>query len=267
MTLNRIITYIAVSVSACLFAVLLLIALLYYGSPVERIPYKMAQRDDTLRIAYIGDSWAYIHHRNHQCLIPTFIGDQLQRPVKIYSYGLPGRTSKEIYEAMFEDEKLKQMLQRNGLDYCIVSAGINDANKKMSVKYYQDSADCIILFLLLNHIRPVILEIPDYDIYKIYRWERLNRKLLRKLSMLINNVPINCKQNYREALDELISKKAYRDKVSIIRYKSWNSNYEKDLKELYLVDGVHLNEHGNHVLDSVIAREIIKHIESYDHRN
>ena len=68
---------------------------------------------------------------------------------------------------------------------------------------------------------------------------------------------MTAKKTYRDVLDELIRKKDYQDKVSIIRYKSWNKDYDRDLKTLYLIDGVHLNEHGNHVLDSVIATEII----------
>lgn len=239
----------------------------YYAPPIERVSYSMARHGDTLCIAYIGDSWAFIHQREHQCLIPDIINNHCKRPAKVYSYGLSGRTSKEIYEALFDNKDLKQALQKNKYDYCIVSAGINDANKKMGIRYFQNSMECIIRFLLSNHIRPIILEIPDYDIYKIYRWEGMDRKILRRLSMAINRLPIDCKQIYREALDNLIKERGYQDKVSIIHYKSWNNDYEKDLKTLYLVDGVHLNEYGNHVLDSIIAKEILNNMKYYDHRN
>ena len=78
--------------------------------------------------------------------------------------------------------------------------------------------------------------------------------------MAINKVPIDCKQIYRDALDDLIRKKGYQEDVTIIRYKSWNNDYEKDQRMLYLIDGIHLNEYGNAVLDSVIAKEIISNI-------
>lgn len=242
--------------------VLLIKAYRYYAPPKERIAYKMGQQDDTLRIAYIGDSWAYIHQRDHQCHIPITIHDQCKVPTKIYSYGFPGRTSKEIYEAIYDDYEQRRLLQDYGFHYCIISAGINDANKKMDSKYYQKSMDYIIRFLLSNHVRPIIIEMPDYDIKKTYRWQKTDRKILYKLSMAITKVPVDCKQIYRDALDELIHNKGYQEKVTIIRYKSWNNDYEKDQKNLYLTDGIHLNEYGNAVLDSFIAKEIIRNIDN-----
>ena len=258
--MKKAIFYIIISLAVCILFAFLYAAYQYYAPPTERASYQMPRHDDTLRIAYIGDSWAFIHQREHQCLIPGIIEDSCHVPTRINSYGLPGRTSKEIYEAIFDDEKLRQMLQNHKYNYCIVSAGINDANKKMSIKYYQKSMDYIIRFLLSNHVRPIILEIPDYNISMLYRWHKPEKKILRHISMTINNAPIDCKQILRNALDELIRNKCYQNKVSIIRYKSWNKNYEKDLKTLYLVDGVHLNEYGNHVLDSVIAKEIISNL-------
>ena len=239
----------------------------YYAPPKERMVYKMEQHDDTLRIAYIGDSWAYMHQKQSQCMIPQMIKTQAQLPARVYSYGLNGRTSKEIYEALFADKRLKKLMSKEGTDYCFISAGINDVNKKLSIGYYQESMDNIIRFLLTNNIRPVILEIPDIDVYKAYRGLKGSRKLLRKLSMAVNNVPMDCKQMYREALDDLIQKKDYQNKVSIIRYKSWNKDYQNDQKRLYLRDGIHLNDYGYRVLDSVIAKEIIKNIENHDHRH
>ena len=76
--------------------------------------------------------------------------------------------------------------------------------------------------------------------------------------MIINGTPLDCKQSFRDVLDELINEKDYRDKVSIIRYLSWNNNYHDDLKHLYQGDGMHLNDRGYARLDSVIANEIFK---------
>lgn len=227
----------------------------YYAPPHPRKPYQMKAVDDTLRIAYIGDSWAFMH-KKHDIHLETLLEDTLHQPVKVYSHGICGLTSKEIYEKMFNDTKYHDFLRRKGYQYCFISAGINDTYKKMSTFYYKQSMDGIIQFFLTNNIHPIILEIPDYDIQKAYNWQKSTRKLLRDASMFINNTPIDCKQMYRKALNELISQKGYQNKVSIIRYESWNDDYDNDLQQLYLDDGMHLNSVGYARLDSTISRVI-----------
>ena len=232
----------------------------YYAPPQLREPYKISNKikhDDTLRIAFIGDSWAYMH-KNHNCEIAQIIEDSIHSPVSVHSFGICGLTSKEIYEHIFDDPDFRQFMQEKKYDYCFVSAGINDTYKKMSTSYYQQSMDGIIQFLLANHIHPIILEIPDYNIIKAYDNQKTDKKLLRRLSMYINSTPLDCKQDFRDALDELINEKGYKNKVSVIRYKSWNNDYPNEQNQLYLNDGLHLNENGYAKLDSVIAKEILK---------
>lgn len=228
----------------------------YYSPAQERPIYKTTQHnDDTVRIAFIGDSWAF-RHQSHVCTIPKIIKANFSRPVTISSYGLNGKTSKEIYYALFDNEQFKRFMER-GYDYCYISAGINDTYKKMSVSYYKKSMDLIIRFLLENQISPIIQEIPDYNITKAFREQKAIKKPLRHFSMLINGTTIDCKQDFRNALYELIREKVYQDKVYVIKYKSWNKNYKKDLTKLYCQDQMHLNEDGYAVLDSVITEEII----------
>ena len=240
----------------------------YYAPPRLREAYQMREPCDTLCIAYIGDSWAYMH-KDYDSQLALFIENKLHRPVKVYSHGICGLTSKEIYEKMFDNTEYHDFLQGKGYQYCFISAGINDTYKKMSTSYYQQSIDGIIQFFRANKIHPLILEIPDYDIQKAYKWQKSTRKLLRDASMFINNTPIDCKQMYRNALNELINQKGYQNKVSIIRYKSWNNYYDNDQLQLYSGDGMHLNSLGYSKLDSVIAREIIKlQINNdYEHEN
>ena len=227
-----------------------------FAPPKQRQPYQTtAIPDDTLRIAFIGDSWAFIH-KNHECKIAQILQDALHRPVKVHSFGICGLTSKEIYESIFDDEDYKYFFTQRRYKYCYVSAGINDTYKKMSTSYYQQSMDGIIQFLLSNHIHPIIQEIPDYDIYTSFDRQKASRKLLRSLSMMINNTPLDCKQLFRDALDALIHEKKYSDKVSLIRYKSWNGNGLKDLNTLYKSDRMHLNDKGYATLDSAITRTI-----------
>lgn len=231
----------------------------YYAPPCLREPYQMKKSDDTLRIAYIGDSWANFHNE-HDCTIPQLLEGLLHRPIKVHSYGICGLTSKEIYENMFDNADFKNFLQKRSYEYCFISAGINDTYKKMSISYYRHSMKGIIQLLLANDIHPIILEIPDYDIQKAYNWQKSLRKILRDVTMFINNVPIDCKQMYRDALQELVNQKGYHNKISIIKYKSWNNNYQDDLQHLYLKDGMHLNSVGYAKLDSAIVDVITKQL-------
>lgn len=256
----------AILLMVCVIAYVVWDVYCYYTPPTERMPYQTRQKDDTIRIAYIGDSWAYLHSVQHNCIIPEIINGPSNLNVKLYSYGLSGRTSKQIYEAIFDDRGLKQLFQKQGCDYCIISAGINDICQKMSTRYYTKSMDGIISFMLDNNIRPIIIEIPDFDVYNYYQYQSSLRKIQRHISMLINNIPFDCKNEYRGSLSKLILDNNYQDKVSIIRYKTWNNNYSEDLKSLYLSDGIHLNEDGYVVLDSIIAKEILNSIKYYDHR-
>ena len=230
----------------------------YYMPPIEHQPYAIPQgQDDTLRIAYIGDSWAFMH-REHNCIISRILEDTLHRPVKVHSYGMCGLTSKEFYENIFNNADLKHFLRKRRYEYCFISLGINDTYKKMSTTYYQQSMDNIIQFFLDNHIRPIILEIPDYNISKSFNRQVLSRKILRRLSMYINKTPLDCKQLFRNALDEMILNKKYRKDVNIIRYLSWNKNGAKDWKTIYQDDGIHLKERGYAILDSCIAKTCIE---------
>lgn len=233
---------------------------MYYAPPSYRQPYQMNLKpDDTLRIAYIGDSWAYLHEY-HECRLAHLLADTLHRPVRVNSYGISGLTSREIYENMYNNSDFKYFLTKNRYDYCYISAGINDTYRKMSTSYFAESMKNIVQLLLYNNIHPIIQEIPDYDINISYYWQDRAKKLHRRLSMLINNTPLDCKQMFRDALDEMINENGYQNKVNILRYKSWNHSYTDDLNHLYLVDRLHLNGQGYAKLDSMIAEEIISAI-------
>ena len=224
----------------------------YYAPPQKRSPYHITKRhDDTVHLAYIGDSWAY-YHQPYDKQISNRLSSKLNHPATVSSLGFSGRSSKEIYWYMFDNPEMVSFLSK-GYDYCFVALGINDANKKMSTNYYKQSMSHIIDFLLTNKITPIILEIPDYDIERMYRWEIPSRKLLRPFSMMVTGTPVNCKEEFRQSLNELIAEKNYSDIIHVIRYKSWNKNYSDDLKTLYCNDGIHLNEKGYAKLDSCIV--------------
>lgn len=231
----------------------------YYSAPRQRKAYitHMYHNNDTVNIAFIGDSWAFLHN-GHSCKIADYLEKKIHKPVRVYSFGINGLTSKEIYESMYDNEELRLFMQLKQFDYCYISAGINDSYKKMSTSYYKKSIDYIIQLLLKNHIRPIIQEIPDYDIRKAYNRQKYPKKLLRNISSFINRCPLDCKDLYRNSLKALIIEKNYKDKVSVLQYQVWNNNYKQDQQELYLPDGMHLNECGYSALDRAIATEITK---------
>jgi len=229
----------------------------YYKSPEVREFYKIPTHyDDTIRIAYIGDSWAAMH-KKHECIIAKMIEDSVHRTVIVSSFGIHGKTSKEIYESLFDNKEMRNFIMQ-GYDFCFISAGINDTYKKMSVTYYKTSINHIIRFMRTNHIHPIILDIPDYDINNAYEQQQLTRKVLRKVSMLITGSRLDCKQDFRNTLSELINDEKYSNQISIINYQEWNNDYPNNLKSYYLDDGMHLNQIGYKKLDSCIAQHIIQ---------
>ena len=251
--------YIILLVLSCICLIIAYPLYKYYSAPQLRQTYLFQEQpdNDTINIAFIGDSWAF-RHKNHSCKIGDYIESVIHKPVRVYSYGINGLTSKEIYERMYVDDDFIHFMQQKQFDYCYLSAGINDTYKKMSTSYYQKSIDNIIQLLFKNHIHPIIQEIPDYDIHKAYDRQKYHKKILRQISSFINGCPLDCKDMYRNALNSLIFKNNYNNRVSILRYQTWNNNSIQDQQKLYLTDGMHLNEYGYIMLDRAIANEIIK---------
>lgn len=230
----------------------------YYSEPRLHKPYcTLSNKDDTVRIAYIGDSWAYLHEF-HNCQIPHMLECQIHQPVRVYNFGISGMTSKDIYERIYKNSEMKSFFQKRYYSYSVVTVGVNDTDRKMGSNYYKRSMDGILQFLLANDIHPIILEIPNYDIVNSLKRQGHLRIFMRKISMYLNNTPIDCREQFRKVLDTLISENKYQNEVSIIRNQSWNDNFPEDLHHLYVKDGVHLNDKGYSKLDSIIVNEILR---------
>lgn len=218
--------------------------------------------DDTIRIAYIGDSWAY-NHKKVKCFIDSIIHAQTGEPVQIRIAGIGGLTSKEIYNCAFSNMELKSVIEW-GPAFCFVSAGINDCNKKIGGDNYKENMRLLISSLLDNHITPVIMEIPYYDIYYTF-WKRSPISLFRCIrSMLWTKSSINCIDSYSNSYNDLITEQQWQDVVLTIRRSYWNPSGYEGQRELYTSDRMHLNQEGYFVLDSCIASQIVKFL---DHRN
>ena len=141
---------------------------IFYYSPSKEIDnYEIRHHhDDTLRIAFIGDSWAFFH-KHHKCQMDSIISNIINKPIKVFSDGTCGATSKFIYSRFGANGHIQEIM-KEGPNYCIIAAGVNDTHLKIGEKYYLHNMKLIIDFMIQHDIIPIILEIPDYDIYKVY---------------------------------------------------------------------------------------------------
>lgn len=216
------------------------------------------RKDDTIRIAYIGDSWAY-EHQSIKSILDSIITINTGKPVLIQHAGLGGITSKDIYYNMFLNKNFRNVIEWRP-DFCFISAGINDTNKKLGRKFYKENIRLIIKLLLNLDITPIILEIPYYDIIYTFKQMNLVTKLRSIRSMVVTRSSLDCINEYTEALDELIKVHHWTQKVIIIRRKCWNPKGYDGEKDIYTSDRMHINQIGYHKLDSCIATEIAKHL-------
>ena len=191
-----------------------------------------------------------------KCIIDSVIHAQIGKPVQIMNAGVGGLTSKEIYNGIFTTIELRSAIEW-GPDFCFVSAGINDCNKKVGTENYKENMRLLISLLLDNHITPVILEIPYYDIYYTFRNKSLVSMFRDVLSILWTQSAINCIDLYSSSFNDLIIEQKWQNVVITIRRAYWNPNGYEGQKELYTSDRLHINQDGYFVLDSCITSQII----------
>jgi len=246
------------------FLFLLVIAIGYYLNPyfspakkIEGLSVK-THSDDTIRIAYVGDSWAE-GHESVECVIDSLVCSMIDKPVLVRTAGISGLTSKNIYYALFRDVSMRSVIEW-GPNYCVVIAGINDSDRKMGKSYYKENMKLIIELLLENHIIPIILEIPSYDIRFSYKRRERMIKLQYLASMLMTWSKMDCIHDYRDSYIELIKEQEWNDKVITIYSDDWNPDGYLDTRGLYDGGLMHLNSKGYLVLDSCISQKIIQHI-------
>ena len=118
--------------------------------------------------------------------------------------------------------------------------------------YYRQILD----FLLENHIRPVVIEVPNVDL-----WLMLRNKPYKDLaSDYVKSIMTNCNmynyQEYRDALLSMLESEGLKEQILYIPMKEWNGNGVEINRSLFLDDCIHLNKRGYESLDSCIARQI-----------
>lgn len=215
--------------------------------------------DDTIRIAYIGDSWAE-KHQFFDCIIDSMVSSSIHKPVLVRISGVGGLTSKEIYNGIFRNESMRSVIEW-GPDFCFVVAGINDTDRKKGRGYYKESMRLIIESLLDNKIIPIILEIPSYDILSSYKRKKIRHKLRYVVLTILARTKIDCIDEYRSELSDLLKDNHWESKVIVIHSNDWNPDGYRDRRGLYNEDLMHLNERGYMILDSCISRHIINNLD------
>lgn len=216
--------------------------------------------DTTLRLAMIGDSWAGLHHeQNMDTYFSSILKQKIGRPVHVESKGKGGEKTRGIYKLMFDTDEFgtKPLLSQKP-DYCIISAGINDAAANLGTKQYCYYYRKILDFLLANGIRPVVLEVPNVNLWHLY-----GGKPLKDLAAdFVRSTMTGCKMyqfgGYRDALYLMLVNEGLMDKVVYVSMSSWNDASPDIDQNLFLSDQVHLNRRGYERLDSSIAVAIAR---------
>ncbi len=248
----------------CVFITLLIGILIISNSPYYSPAEKqdgltvMHHDDDTIRVAYIGDSWAD-GHKKDKCVIDSLVCLEIGRPVIVKTEGISGLTSKNIYYGIFRDDSIRRVIEW-GPDFCFVVAGINDTDRKMGKGYYKENMRLIIDLLLENHITPIILEIPSYDILFSYKRRSRQVKLQYLASMFITWSKMDCIEDYRKAYRDLVDEQGWNNQVITVSYRDWNPDGYRDKRDIYDGGLMHLNAKGYLILDTCIANKIIDNI-------
>lgn len=236
--------------------------------------YPVFQHDnDTLLVLMIGDSWAGIHSETKlDTMAQRLLSDMTGCYVRFVSKGKGGAKSKEIYSYMFKsaignsDEEqgyCTQELIEQHPDYCIVIAGINDAAANLGSEYYCQNYRLIIEWLLACDIRPVIVEVPDVNIKKLYAGKPLYDMTIDWIRSLITHCEMYDVCEYREALKLMLSSwKEIEGRVLYLSIEKWNKNGYRD-HQFYLEDEIHLNRKGYEKLDSTLSRMIAHDVLKY----
>lgn len=236
----------------------------------EELPfYHVAPRhnDDTLRVAVIGDSWAEWHMTlNCDTLFEIYGGRLTTKPIKCMTRGKGGAKSKDVYYYMFRSHTQEQSwthdictqpLLEEHPDYCVIMVGINDTWKKRPISYYTGNYRLIIRLLLINQIRPVVMEIPDFEMGEWLDTHRRRQRYLYRIYSYFTGVVEDDITPFRDGLREMLKETGLGDSVLFIPADHWIPKNHQYSEEIYQEDHVHINYQGYHVLDSCIVTEII----------
>jgi lysophospholipase L1-like esterase len=219
-------------------------------------------QDDTLRVVMLGDSWVGMRTDTLNCLFKKTLSDYLDRPVILKSKGKGGEKSRGIYRLMFEEDSLgTKPLLESGADYCVVFAGINDAAANLGKKQYIHHMKLIIKLLLANYIRPILIEIPDVDIWNIYGEKPIKDLVVDFVRSVMTGSGMYHFPEYRETLRLMLKDSQLLDSVIFVPMNGWNGRNSAPNEKLFLDDHIHLNHQGYLKLDSCVMKAIIRDLQ------
>lgn len=270
--MNRVLIILLVVVVSCIM-ILLWISLYYYHRWKElweleepRPVYSVSHSDtDTLRVIMIGDSWAEIHSEMQMdSILQKLLCQLTSRPVEVVSKGKGGMKSRGIYNLMYKTDGYgTKTLLESGADYCIIFAGINDASANLGTRQFCYYMKLIIQLLLANSIRPVIVEAPDVNIWKLFINRPCKSLLVDYLRSLMTGCDMYQYAEYRNALHNMLMCDRLMDSVLYVSIYAWNSKGTIMDNSLFLDDQIHLNRKGYELLDSCIATAIASDLKRY----
>lgn len=219
--------------------------------------------DDTLRVVMIGDSWAGFHSELHMDnYLCSELEKRIQTPVSVVSKGKGGEKIKGIYRLLFQMGGYgTKPLFFAGADYCIISAGINDAAANLGTKQFCAHYRLILNFLIGNGIRPVVIEVPDVDIWGLYGGKSKKDLLADYVKSTMTRCGMYNYHEYREELYAMLQKEHLMERVVYIPMLGWNGNGIRQNLDLFMPDRIHLNREGYKRLDACIAEAIARDLQ------
>lgn len=221
-------------------------------------------QDDTMRIVMIGDSWVGMRTDALNSLFQSRLSEMTGRPVMLRTKGNGGEKSRGIYQLMFETDGYgTKPLFMSGADYCVVFAGINDAATNLGKEQYVHHIKLILDFLLANNIRPVLVEIPDVNIWNVYGGKPFKDLTIDYVRSLMTGCGMYHFSEYREALLSMLKDSGLMDSVLYVPMRGWHGKEAELNKTLFLDDQVHLNQQGYVKLDTCIIDAIIADLQQF----
>ncbi|MBR1547835.1 MAG: SGNH/GDSL hydrolase family protein [Prevotella sp.] len=242
--------------------------------PAHKLPgYEASLRsktDDSLVVVMIGDSWAAMHHEaGLDSLMEKRLRQATDREVKFVAKGKGGAKSRRVYEFMFSDGLMPydtayctQSLIASRPDYCIIMAGINDAAANVGTSCYLRNYRLIIEHLLNFGIKPVVVQMPNVDLNRLYVDKPLRDRIADKMRAAIAGCEVYDVWQYSKALyDSLQSREE--ERWMFVTTHEWNPEGVANGRNMYTDDGIHLNHRGYDVLDSCLAVRVAADVKRY----
>lgn len=222
----------------------------------QKFVVKHLPDSDTLTIGIIGDSW--VSYQKLDRFLHTAL---LQKGItaKIISAGRDGARSKQILQwLMAEDGNAFNHLLQQQPQYCIVVAGINDAQSYVGAQNYAHHMGLIVQLLHRYHIQPIIVALPWFDTEAAQKNIGRPRKWRNRICAQINHESNNNIAAYRHALSRQLQ----------LQNADWpvmQCSFDELCKDAsgckpYYSDALHLNAAGRALIANLLANSLAKNL-------